>query len=129
MAKHGGCSCGGNSVGALDTGSVLTETGVVASAYGGFWAGEYLTENVQTLKDNKLMSGLAKLGVSIGLPLLFPSMVENKMVAGALVGFGVSGGKDTIEVLAAPKTAGLDGWDSYDRNTQDTTYTEVKVEV
>jgi hypothetical protein len=129
MSKHKGCNC--DSVGALDTGDIMTEGGVVVSAYGGFWAGEYLTEQVQMMKDNKLISGLAKVGAAIGVPMMFPSMVQNKMVAAAVIGFGVSGAKDTLEGITATTAKGLDerGWDNYDRNTEDTTYTEVKVEV
>lgn len=132
MAKHSGCGC--DSVGALDTGDILTEAGVVGSAYAGFWAGEYLTTNVEMMRENKLIAGIAKVGAAIGLPMAFPSLVQNKMVAAGIVGFGVSGAKETVEGvmdMLTPKTTGLDerGWDNYDNNTQDVPYTEVTVEV
>lgn len=117
MAKD--CSCknlDSHTIGELDTNAVLTEGGILVSSYGGFYAGEMLTENVTTLKENKLISGGVKVSAALGLPLLMPTMFENRFVRAFTVGFGVSGGKDLVEGLQIPKTGELNEWENYDRN-------------
>lgn len=104
------CGCGKGTIngkmqaGGGDSMQVFAKIGgaVIAGtlAYKG---GEMITEHVEYLKNNTLVSGLVKGGGAVLAAVLMPDIVANEWGTGALVGLGISGGQDLL------KYAGVNG--------------------
>ena len=104
----------------LDASGMIGAAKNLGAGFGGYYAADMVTENVDFLKSNAMIDGGIKVGSAL-LSSAIPMVRNSDTLTSVALGWGVHGVKKLVNSIKADFVHGTNGggyksWDSYDGN-------------